>query len=95
MELNEKSVKVPKKKPESTPKEIEPPPAFCAALNKNPKAKQYFESMPPSHKREYLGWITEAKKEETRERRIVKTIELLEQGKTKNWKYERVKDTTK
>jgi uncharacterized protein YdeI (YjbR/CyaY-like superfamily) len=43
--------------------------------------------MPPSHKREYVGWITEAKREETRIRRLDTAIAQMTEGKPRNWKY--------
>lgn len=64
-------------------------PAFLtAALKKNKKAAAAFEALRPSHRREYIDWITEAKKEETRARRLEKTIALLADGKTRHWKYQ-------
>ena len=50
------------------------------ALARSPKAKAEFETFPPSHQREVIGYIIEAKKPETRERRAAKTVELLEKG---------------
>lgn len=47
------------------------------ALERSPAAKAAFERMPPSHKREHIGYIDEAKRPETRARRIEKTIERL------------------
>ena len=41
----------------------------------------------PSHKREYIDWITEARTAPTRERRVKQTIEWLIEGKARNWKY--------
>lgn len=58
-------------------------------LEANPKAKTAFESFPPSHQREYVNWITEAKREETKQRRLQQTIENLLEGKSKDWKYMR------
>jgi uncharacterized protein YdeI (YjbR/CyaY-like superfamily) len=68
---------------------IEMPGAFAAALKKNKKAQVAFDAFSPSHRREYLEWITEAKQEATRDRRIAQTLEWLEEGKSRNWKYER------
>lgn len=51
------------------------------ALSAQPKAKAFFDELAFSHKREYIGWIHEAKKEETRNRRIQKTVELLKEGR--------------
>jgi uncharacterized protein YdeI (YjbR/CyaY-like superfamily) len=50
------------------------------ALARSPKAKEEFEKFPPSHQREVIGYIVEAKKPETRERRAAKTVDLLEKG---------------
>ena len=57
------------------------PPELQALLKKNKNVKQYFESLAYSHKKEYVSWILEAKRQETREKRIVKTIEMLNAGK--------------
>lgn len=61
-------------------KTVIPPKDLKLELDSNPEAKLFFESLAFSHKREYVGWIHDAKKEETRERRIKKTIELLLEG---------------
>ena len=75
-----------------TPKpEIEVPPYLTAALKKNAKARATFESFSPSHRREYLEWITEAKTDATRQKRLATTLEWLAEGKARNWKYERTK----
>ena len=50
------------------------------ALARSPKANEEFEKFPPSHRREVIGYIVEAKKPETRERRAAKTVDLLEKG---------------
>lgn len=64
------------------------PPAFAAALKASPQAKAALEAFAPSHRREYVEWISEAKREETRDRRIAQAIEMLGEGKKRNWKYE-------
>lgn len=66
------------------------PPALAAALRlkKHAKAKATFEAFPPSAKRDYIEWITGAKREATREARLATTLEWLSEGKRKNWKYE-------
>jgi uncharacterized protein YdeI (YjbR/CyaY-like superfamily) len=64
-------------------------PQFAAALDKAPKAKAAFDNFAPSHRREYLEWVAEAKREETRQKRIATTIEWLSEGKKRNWQYER------
>ena len=85
--LNEKGVKAPwrarqKKKPPLTI-----PDYFSTALKKNAKARKTFENFSPSNKREYVEWVTEAKREETRRQRLATSIEWLAEGKVRNWKY--------
>jgi uncharacterized protein YdeI (YjbR/CyaY-like superfamily) len=62
---------------------------FAAALDKAPKARATFDNFAPSHRREYLEWIADAKRDETRQKRIATTIEWLSEGKKRNWQYER------
>ena len=57
------------------------------ALAKNSKARQTFENFSYSHKKEYVDWITDAKREETRQKRLKTTIQWLSQGKPQNWRY--------
>jgi uncharacterized protein YdeI (YjbR/CyaY-like superfamily) len=65
------------------------PQDFDAALRANPTAAQFFDGLAPSHRYEYLEWITGAKRDETRVKRINQAIEWLAAGKRRNWKYER------
>jgi uncharacterized protein YdeI (YjbR/CyaY-like superfamily) len=88
MELNEKGIKVPKK-PAAAKADVVVPKELIAALSKNKEAKAAFEKFSPSHRREYVEWITEAKTEPTRDKRIATAIEWLNEGKSRNWKYER------
>jgi uncharacterized protein YdeI (YjbR/CyaY-like superfamily) len=88
--LNEAGVKTPKvRKPglERKPIPTTPPPDLAAALKKNAKARATFDGFSPSHRREYIEWVGEAKREETRQRRLAQAIEMLAEGKTRNWKY--------
>jgi hypothetical protein len=62
-------------------KEVTAPDDLAKELKKNKPALEYFNSIPPSHKKEYVKWIEEAKKEETRKNRIAKAIEMLSGGK--------------
>lgn len=87
MELNEKGVKV-AKQPPATKKELVVPDYLTKALSKNKKAKAQFDKFSYSHKKEYVEWITEAKTEPTRLKRLATTIEWLSDGKSRNWKYE-------
>ena len=85
--LNEEGVKVPRAPKAKAPRPVTVPADLAAALRRNRKARVTFESFSPSHKREYIEWITEAKREETREKRLATTIEWLEEGKPRHWKY--------
>ncbi|MBL8860606.1 MAG: YdeI/OmpD-associated family protein [Planctomycetes bacterium] len=64
-------------------------PDFALALKRSARARRTFEALAPSHQREYREWIAEARREETRARRIATAIEWLAAGKRRNWKYER------
>ncbi len=57
------------------------PPEFAKALARNKKAKEYFSKLAPSYRKHYIGWITVAKRPETKKRRIDESIALLEKGK--------------
>jgi uncharacterized protein YdeI (YjbR/CyaY-like superfamily) len=89
--LNEAGIKAPRRTQPKKRPPIPVPAYFAAALKKNAKARKTFESFPPSHRREYLEWITEAKREETRNERMATTIKWLAEGKSRNWKYEPAK----
>ena len=47
-----------------------------------------FDAFPPSAQREYIEWIIEAKREETRAKRLAQAVEWMAEGKRRNWKYE-------
>lgn len=85
VELNETGVKKTVAKTEK--KKLSVPVYFRAALSRNKKALTTFDGLSPSHKKEYVSWITEAKRDETREKRIKTALEWLAQGKPRNWKY--------
>ena len=87
MQLNEAGVTVKRKAMARKP--IPMPSDFRAALAKSVKARAVFDGFPPSAKRDYLEWITEAKQPATREKRIATSIEWLVAGKRRNWRYER------
>ncbi len=84
--LNEQGVRVPRSTRKKPP--VKAPPYLAAALRKNAKARKTFESFSPSQQREYVEWLTDAKKEATRERRLATAIEWMAEGKTQNWKYQ-------
>jgi uncharacterized protein YdeI (YjbR/CyaY-like superfamily) len=89
VELNEKGIKVEKKKSNGDRKELVVPEILTAALKKNKAARETFEKFPYSCKKEYVEWITEARTEPTRDKRLATTIEWLAEGKRRNWKYEK------
>ena len=60
-----------------------------AALAAEPAAAATFEAFPPSARRDYADWVAQAKRPETRARRIAQTVEWLGEGKRRNWKYEK------
>lgn len=84
--LNEQGVKV-ARFPKKRKPPIKPPADLVAALGKNAKARQTFANFSPSQQREYIGWITEAKQEATRQRRLEQAIAWMAEGKPRNWKY--------
>ena len=86
--LNEKGIKV---KRQTTPgkKDMVIPPYLLEALAKNDTAAATFENFPYSCKKEYVEWITEAKTDATRDKRLATTVEWLAEGKRRNWKYEK------
>jgi uncharacterized protein YdeI (YjbR/CyaY-like superfamily) len=86
MKLNEEGVKVPRIRP-AAKNNLKIPSYITAALRKNSKAMEAFSSFSPSHKREYVEWITEAKREETRTRRLKTAIAWMSEGKVQNWRY--------
>jgi uncharacterized protein YdeI (YjbR/CyaY-like superfamily) len=59
-----------------------------AAIDAVPAAKATFDAFPPSQQRDYAGWISDAKRDETRARRLAQSVEWLAEGKRRNWKYE-------
>lgn len=63
------------------------PAYFREAIRRNKKAQANFDKFSYSHKKEYVTWITEAKREETREKRIKTALQWLARGKPRNWKY--------
>lgn len=88
MTLNERGVKGPVRARVRVARPEHPvPPALAAALEKNAAARATFDSLSPSQRREYTEWITEAKTETTRDRRVATAVEWLAEGKTRNWKY--------
>ena len=84
--LNEAGISM-ERKPRPPAKPVNVPADLARALQKSAKARAAFEAFPPSHKREYVQWIVEAKTDETRKRRLDTAIEWMSEGKPRNWKY--------
>lgn len=83
--LNDQGIKLPKIKKEK--KELIIPNYFQEILKQNKKAMTVFENFSYSNQKEYVEWITEAKTDLTRQKRMDTAIEWLKQGKQRNWKY--------
>jgi uncharacterized protein YdeI (YjbR/CyaY-like superfamily) len=80
-----KSLERPKKAPKAAP---EVPAELAASLKKNKAAAKIFAEFSPSCKREYIDWIVEAKRPETKEKRVTQAVEWIAEGKQRNWKYQ-------
>jgi uncharacterized protein YdeI (YjbR/CyaY-like superfamily) len=89
MKLNEEGVRAPHMANRRRRKAIPVPADVKSALAENAKARATFEALPPSHRREYLEWITEAKQSATRDRRLAQAITWMAAGKSRNWQYAR------
>jgi uncharacterized protein YdeI (YjbR/CyaY-like superfamily) len=91
MRLNEEGVSKAKagvvaKRP-AKKKAVAVPNDLQSALRRNAAARAAFTEFTPSQQRDYIEWLTEAKREETRKRRLDTAIEWISEGKTRNWKY--------
>ena len=87
--LNEAGVKEPRPSRPVRPARISVPRDLTLALAANARARDTFDAFPPSARRDYVEWISEAKAEATRSRRLETTVLWLAEGKRRNWKYER------
>jgi uncharacterized protein YdeI (YjbR/CyaY-like superfamily) len=85
--LNEAGMKTPRRQPKAKTKLVVPD-YFLAAFKKNKKALATFENFSPNFRREYVEWIMEAKREETRASRIKTALEWMAAGKSRHWKYQ-------
>ena len=84
--LHDQGVRAPRVK--TAPKQpLKEPADFTAALGKNKKARAAYTAFSPSHRREYLEWILDAKTAATRQRRLADAIAWMAEGKPRNWKY--------
>ncbi len=87
MDLIDKGVKLPRK--EKVKKAGEPHPNFINALKGTKTAELNFNKFSPSQKREYIEWINDAKTEAKRLKRITDAMQWIQDGKSRNWKYEK------
>jgi hypothetical protein len=69
---------------DAAPREVDMPEALVAALATDSKARAAFEGMAFTHRREYARWVAEAKREETRQRRVQQALEMIRSGKTRS-----------
>jgi uncharacterized protein YdeI (YjbR/CyaY-like superfamily) len=90
MQLNEMGIRIKRDKPEADkPRVLVTPDYLLAALVSNPKAKEVFESKSNSFRKEYIIWITDAKTDETRQKRINEALEWIAEGKGRFWKHQK------
>jgi uncharacterized protein YdeI (YjbR/CyaY-like superfamily) len=88
VELNEAGIKAVPKRDKKPKTELVIPEDLIAALKKHKAAAKAFDEFSYSHRKEYLEWIEEAKRPETRAKRVATTIEQLAEGKSRHWKYQ-------
>ena len=69
---------------DTAPREVDVPEALATALAADDKARATFEKLAYTHRKEFARWIEEAKRDETRERRVAKTVEMLRRGETRS-----------
>jgi Bacteriocin-protection, YdeI or OmpD-Associated/Domain of unknown function (DUF1905) len=69
---------------DDAPREVEVPEALQRALDADPEARQCYEGLAYTHRKEYARWVAEAKQDQTRDRRIAKAIEMLRAGLTRS-----------
>ncbi len=90
VELNKNDIKLaPKKAAPAEKKELTAPDYFIAALAQSATAMYKWENFSPSHKKEYIEWLLDAKTEATRQKRMDTALEWISEGKSRHWKYQR------
>lgn len=86
--LNDEGIKA-TRAPAKKKAPLKVPTYFMAAVKKNKKALAAFSEFSPSHKREYVEWVTDARTDDTRDRRLATAIAWMAEGKSRHWKYQR------
>lgn len=86
MQLNDDGIKLPERN-KAENKDVVVPDLFEKELKKNKQAATVFNNFSSSQKREYTDWISDAKTEETSNKRIATAVEWISEGKIRNWKY--------
>jgi hypothetical protein len=84
--LNDEGVKMARTPPGSKAP-LKTPSDLLIALKKNKKASATFDGFPPGQRRDYVEWITEARQDATRAKRLATAIDWMAEGKPRNWKY--------
>lgn len=87
MALRDAGVKAPPRRAAAPRPPVRAPADLRAALAANDAARAAWDAFAPSHRREYVEWITEAKREDTRARRLEQAVAWIAEGKGRNWKY--------
>lgn len=87
VKLHDAGIKPAERPRKTEKKELVVPDYFTAALRKNKKALATFEQFSYTNKKEYVDWVTEAKSEETRKKRLETSVEWMSEGKVRQWKY--------
>ena len=85
--LNDDGVRV-AKRPSAPKKPLTVPTDFAEAIKRKAAARKTFDAFSPSQRREYVEWVTDAKTDATRQKRMATAVDWLSEGKTRNWKYE-------
>jgi uncharacterized protein YdeI (YjbR/CyaY-like superfamily) len=89
MRLNEAGAKAPARPPKHPRPDLAVPDDLHAALGANAAARATFDGFSPSQRREYVEWITDARTDATREKRLRAAVEWMAEGRTRHWKYAR------
>jgi hypothetical protein len=69
---------------DEAPREVDVPPALAQALEADTEAAARFDALAFTHRKEFASWVAEAKKDETRERRVAEALRMLREGRTRS-----------